>query len=810
MNRRRIASAVCHRYSLLLLMSLLNLAFMHVCIITTVEPEFPLDGTSPVDCLTGVLFDTAVVFAVALLLTRFRSKPAVALTFAVTAVWAFSNVVYARFFSSYLTFSAMGQGASLFDPLVMRSTFHGLQWTDLYFLAVPMVFCLVYRRTSAVSLRRAFALIVLPLVVLVLCDLTAHALYCFSRPGYRYLSYYGFRLHARHLADHNALCEPLITTFHRGSIRMLASEAVDALRGDTDLTEQQQADIRKAISESSSSLVAMPDSDSNIRNVIFIITESYMSFTSDLRVDGKEITPFLNSLRHDSTVYYNGHVQPDITLGESADGQYIYMTGLLPLRSTITVSKARRKKLPGLAGVLADHGFQSRMVIPTMPSLWNQSAMCRQYGFDHLFSAEDYAEGDLQELNDEQVFSLASSKDREQKDRRSFSVVLTVSMHQPYVTSVDPSFQLNDPRLSNELKNYLAACHYTDRCIKAYIDRLKREGLYDNSLIVITADHHVHSTSFGDGISNHLPLYIVHGGTDPKTMWQGPCHQVDVYPTLLNLLGIRNEWCGLGRSLLSPDYQDTLDDTKWDIAEWMLQSDWFSRYASLPVSTSHLIAHAGGMIDGHRYTNSREAVLQSIAKGYRYIELDLQLTTDSQLVCMHSMDDFRRMTATPDSIDIDAAYFRKQKIHGRLTPLTAADVVDIIKQYGITLVTDKISDPLILDKAFAEVRQNVMVEAFSLDDYRRLNELGYTPMLSLYHSGLRKTYIKECLKNRGVIERITTSVHADDIPNYRFLKRFFGTKITVYSSTPPEQFKDYVGREIDMIYVDDKAAFLRK
>ena len=136
--------------------------------------------------------------------------------------------------------------------------------------------------------------------------------------------------------------------------------------------------------------------------------------------------------------------------------------------------------------------------------------------------------------------------------------------------------------------------------------------------------------------------------------------------------------------------------------------------------------------------------------------------------------------------------------------------MDIIKQYGITLVTDKISDPLILDKAFAEVRQNVMVEAFSLDDYRRLNELGYTPMLSLYHSGLRKTYIKECLKNRGVIERITTSVHADDIPNYRFLKRFFGTKITVYSSTPPEQFKDYVGREIDMIYVDDKAAFLRK
>lgn len=61
-------------------------------------------------------------------------------------------------------------------------------------------------------------------------------------------------------------------------------------------------------------------------------------------------------------------------MGESSDGQFIYMTGLLPLRSVITVSKARSCTLPGLATAL---NRESRMVIPTVSSMWNQDEMCR-------------------------------------------------------------------------------------------------------------------------------------------------------------------------------------------------------------------------------------------------------------------------------------------------------------------------------------------------------------------------------------------------------------------------------------------------
>lgn len=221
-------------------------------------------------------------------------------------------------------------------------------------------------------------------------------------------------------------------------------------------------------------------------------------------------------------------------------------------------------------------------------------------------------------------------------------------------------------------------------------------------------------------------------------------------------------------------------------------------------STDYYIAHAGGIIDGHTYTNSLEAVLLSIQKGYKYIELDLQLTTDSQLVCMHSIEDYRKMTNTPDSIDISFRIFKKNKIYGRYTPLSAKELSSIIMKYNITLVTDKISDPVILDRNFSKVRNHVIVEAFSLHDYQELKKLGYRPMLNIRSEGIKRNYIKICIENNCLINCISTSATNDDIMNYRILKKIFGVKIITYSPKDPILLKNNIGREIDMIYIDDK------
>ncbi|SFO53258.1 glycerophosphodiester phosphodiesterase family protein [Prevotella sp. tf2-5] len=224
--------------------------------------------------------------------------------------------------------------------------------------------------------------------------------------------------------------------------------------------------------------------------------------------------------------------------------------------------------------------------------------------------------------------------------------------------------------------------------------------------------------------------------------------------------------------------------------------------------SEHFIAHGGGIICGKIYTNSYEAVVNSLKKGYKYIELDMMLTVDSQLVCMHSFEDFRKITAMPDSIPLTEGYFKKQHVYGRFVPLTVKNVVALQKKCHFTLVTDKTSDPQIIDRYFSGIRKTVMVEAFSIEDYVTLKGMGYTPMLSqsfrcesLWRIGWK------CIRHH--VDWISTTLYApEDVVKIRILKRLFGIHFAVYPTNPnPRLFRKYIGKDIDLIYVDDKDIF---
>ena len=560
---------------------IVNLLYMHDFIALTYVPEL-IDCVSWIDNLLGAVLDVSLIMLIFILLTKGKIKASLAITFTITLLWAYCNIFYCRFFQSYISFSTICQGGNLLDPIVIRSISQGFRWYDLFLFLWIASFTFFFKQGSTGEYSnmktRISSVIILPISFFLFIDLAAHGLYCLANSNYRYLSYYGHRLYSRHLSKTTALCDPIITTFHRGSIRMLISEGYDELKGVIELSEKQIRTIKQTAQESQAYMVHTNNGKTpqTTPNIIFIIVESYMAFTSDMVVDDKEITPNLNALRHDSTTYYNGKMQPNITLGESADGQFIYMTGLLPLRSSITISKARNRTLPGLPKVLAKQGYSSNMIIPTQPTMWNQSEMCQKYGFNNLYSCNDYENDNTSELTDKQVFELAKKHLPISANKPFISVILTMSMHQPYIEYIDPSFILQEPSFSNELKCYLNACHYTDQCIGNFLSYLKTVDLYDKSVIIITADHHQHYVGFGAEINNNLPLYIIGGNIDNKTSWHGLCQQIDVYPTILDILGFHSTWCGLGYSLLSPKYNNSLENYKWEVSEWIIQGDYFS------------------------------------------------------------------------------------------------------------------------------------------------------------------------------------------------------------------------------------------
>ncbi len=546
-------------YWVILFLCGLNLVVMHYYFYYAglIDHFVVYDLPAKVDNILGIVIDIIIIYLLSYLFAWKHQKIAMTIVFLVTLAWSFSNVLYSRFFHQYISLSAIGYGDNLLDKFLIKCIIDGLRCSDLYYIISTCLYCLLITRIKQVyhPIRKIFIILAVA-IGFYICTYVAFGLWT---PKCKDIDFVLNRIEQRQFSATQRSSDPTNFTYFKGSIRTLTYELfLDDLKGIIKLTPEQQIAIKDEINATINSISCKQHIQYD--NIIFIIMESYMSFTSNLETDGKEVTPFLNSLRREPTVYFNGKMKENVTIGESSDGQFIYMTGLLPLRAVITVSKAKNVSLPGLPNMI---NKKSMMVIPTNTSIWNQTEMCNKYGIDELYSNKDF--GIEYNLSDQQLFQLAIVKNKI-FHKPFFEVILTLSMHQPYNEMIDSSFPIKDTSLSQECACYLNACHYTDKALKQYFDYLKSNGLYENSLIIITADHPVHNTDLG-GVIRDIPLYMINIPNElKKDMWSGECNQLDIYTTLLDLLGIESDWYGLGQSLFSPNYTNVISPRKWDIS----------------------------------------------------------------------------------------------------------------------------------------------------------------------------------------------------------------------------------------------------
>ena len=562
-------------------MCIINLLYMHYYIISTCDVEDAFDITSFCDNFCAVIFDVSFLFVIFCIITRNRVRASLCLCFTVTLCWSFCNILYSRFFFRYISFSSLSQTSNLFDWFMFKCMLDEIHWYDLLFVISILIFCFIYSRTSPKFKfnKTDYFKFSLAFVILIFINLIFHLLFCITNPKLRYLSYYTYRLRFVHLDPERNYGRPNWTNYHRGSIWTFSTDMLQNISGDMSLTTDQKQEIITEIAN-----IANKNTqhmiNPNIKNVIFILVESYTAFTTDMIIDGREVTPFLNKLKQSPDVYYNGSMKSNITIGQSSDGQFIYMVGLLPLRSIITVSTAKKKELPALPKIMKSFNpaIETRMIIPTLPSLWEQDAMCQAYGFDKLYSSNDYVGTHDRNLNDEQLFELAKQVDLK-SEKPFFSYLLTMSMHGPYNSQIDPTFVIHSKKFCPELINFLNVCHYTDKQIEKYITHLKQNNLYDNSLIIIAPDHQVPENTMDTeqyGITRELPLFIINGNIETETAWKGECNQIDVFTTILDVLNIDNKWRGIGHTLLSPIYKNSLNAYKWDLSDHILLSNFFA------------------------------------------------------------------------------------------------------------------------------------------------------------------------------------------------------------------------------------------
>ena len=164
--------------------------------------------------------------------------------------------------------------------------------------------------------------------------------------------------------------------------------------------------------------------------------------------------------------------------------------------------------------------------------------------------------------------------------------------------------------------------------------------------------------------------------------------------------------------------------------------------SSVVDSAPRLIAHAGGIGNHRTYTNSLEALDNSVARGYTAVEIDLSWTSDDHLVLIHDWDrEFLKLfDRSPGRLTV--AEFRSTPSAHGLTHLSLEDLENwLVEHPDILIVTDikerNIDGLRLLAEEYPEQLYRIVPQIYQPESYLEVRKLGYDQVVfSLYRTDL--------------------------------------------------------------------------
>ncbi|MGI6778731.1 MAG: LTA synthase family protein [Acetivibrionales bacterium] len=301
------------------------------------------------------------------------------------------------------------------------------------------------------------------------------------------------------------------------------------------------------------------------KNLIVIQVEALQEFVINREFNGREITPNLNKYMYESIYFDNFYYQ--IGGGNTSDAELLCNASLYPVKEGAVYFRFPTNTFYTLPRLLENKGYKTYVSHANNPSFWNRTEAYKAIGFDRFFSNKDYILDDIMGwgLSDSSMFR--QTLDLIDTKEPFYWFAVTLSTHHPF-----NFFETYNEFDSGEfegtfLGNYLKAAHYADKSIGELIQLLKDKGLYDNSLIVIYGDHSAVQKDYIDQLEKFLgkqindyewtklqkvPCFIHYPGLEEKGINNTIGGQVDLFPTIANLMGFETTYA-MGKDLLNTD-----------------------------------------------------------------------------------------------------------------------------------------------------------------------------------------------------------------------------------------------------------------
>ena len=227
-------------------------------------------------------------------------------------------------------------------------------------------------------------------------------------------------------------------------------------------------------------------------NLIVIQVESMQNFVLNAQYNGQEITPYLNQLLKEDTLYFD-HYYTNMGKGNTSDAEFSTQTGLYPVIEGASYDLYVDNSFNGLPKLLADKGYYTSAAIGDDKDFYNRATIYPRLGFDYFYNEDNLNMDEISGLglSDKSMFRQMAENLAGQESPF-YSFIITLTNHYPYVLDehLEATLKLRDEDKDTLFGGYLQTIRYTDEAIGEFIEALKANGLYDNTIIAIYGDHH--------------------------------------------------------------------------------------------------------------------------------------------------------------------------------------------------------------------------------------------------------------------------------------------------------------------------------
>lgn len=482
------------------------------------------------------------------------------------------NVIYYREFTDFMTiatmtgYSKVNQGLSG-SSLALTNLHDVFYWLDIVVILLLMLFRKIKFDPRAFSHRLAFAFTSVSLVVCGLNLMVAEM----DRP------------------------QLLGRTFDR--VYIVKYLGLDAFTGYDLVKSEHVSQMRKSATKSQLKTVekftkehyAAPNKKlfgiAKGRNVIVIHLESFQQFLIDKKINGQEVTPFLNSLYHGQDTYAFSNFFNQVGQGKTSDAENMLETSTYGLsQGSLFATLGNDNTFQAAPAILKQRaGYTSAVFHGNVASFWNRNNVYKNLGYQYFFDASYFdTSGDKATgygLKDKLLFA-DSIKYLQHLQQPFYVKYLTVTNHFPFDLDdedKDSNFTTTNTG-SSTVDNYFVTAHYLDQSLQEFFSYLDKTGLAKKSIIMIYGDHYGISNSENKNLASVLgknaddwtdfdnvqmqrvPLmFVIPGSGGHDGIYSTYGGEIDVLPTLLHLLGISTKrYIQFGTDLFSSQHDQVV------------------------------------------------------------------------------------------------------------------------------------------------------------------------------------------------------------------------------------------------------------